>query len=129
MIGGGNGSGSGNSGNSNSGYSVNGNTVTITLSHSNFSSLNSNGWMNFTAQNMLLLKIDSSTYRAFTNSCPHQGKETAGLTILLLINLYVPKPHGHGNNFPTDCQTNGSTGDVLKCYTTTYNNGVLTVVK
>ena len=58
-IGGGNGSGSGNSGNSNNGYTVNGNTITITLSHSTFSSLNSNGWMNFTAQNMLLLKIDS----------------------------------------------------------------------
>ena len=51
------GSGSGNSGSSNNGYSVNGNTITITLSHSNFSSLNSNGWMNFTAQNMLLLKL------------------------------------------------------------------------
>ena len=61
MIGGGNGSGSGNNGNSNNGYTVNGNTITITLSHSTFSSLNSNGWMNFTAQNMLLLKIDSST--------------------------------------------------------------------
>ena len=124
------GSGSGNSGNSNSGYSVNGNTITITLSHSNFSSLNSNSWMNFTAQNMLLLKIDSSTYRAFTNSCPHQGRKNSWSYNTSADKFVCSEGQsGHGNNFPTDCQTNGSTGDVLKCYTTTYNNGVLTVVK
>ena len=66
-------SGGGGGGNSNDkGYTVSGNTVVITLSNSNFSSLNSNGWMNFGAEAMLILKIDASTYRAFTNSCPHQ---------------------------------------------------------
>merc|ERR1712086_96926 len=64
-------------GNNNNGYTVSGNTVVIDLSHSAFSTLGSNGWMNFTAQGMLLLKIDSSTYRAFTNSCPHQGVRNA----------------------------------------------------
>ena len=74
----GNGSGGGNTG-TNNGYSKDGNVVTINLSHSNFSSLQSNNWMNFTAQNMLLLKIDSSTYRAFTNACPHQGQRNSWL--------------------------------------------------
>ena len=64
-------------GNNNNGYTVSGNTVVIDLSHSAFSTLGSNGWMNFTAQGMLLLKIDSSTYRAFTNSCPHLGVRNA----------------------------------------------------
>ena len=59
---------SGGGGNNNdNGYTVSGNTVVITLSSSTFASLGNNGWMNFTAQNMLLLKIDASTYRAFTN--------------------------------------------------------------
>jgi len=130
IAGGGNNSGSENNGDSNSGYTVNGNTVTINLSHSTFSSLDSNGWMNFTAQNMLLLKIDSSTYRAFTNSCPHQGRRN-NWSYNTSDDRFVCSEgqSGHGNNFPTDCQTKGSTGDVLKCYTTTYNNGVLTVVK
>ena len=69
-----NGGGDDNDNNNNTdGYSVSGNTVSITLNNSNFAKLQDDGWMNFTAQNMLLLKIDASTYRAFTNSCPHQG--------------------------------------------------------
>ena len=120
------GSGSGNSGSSNNGYSVNGNTITITLSHSNFSSLDSNGWMNFTAQNMLLLKIDSSTYRAFTNSCPHQGQRNSW-SYNTSEDKFVCS--AHGNSYPTDCETSGTAGGALSCYTATYNNGVLTVVK
>ena len=58
------------------GHTVNGNSVVIDLNHSTFSTLNSNGWMNFGFQGMLLLKIDASTYRAFTNSCPHQGNQS-----------------------------------------------------
>ena len=69
--GGNNNNGGGN--NNTSGYSVSGSTVSITLSNSNFSKLQNDGWMNFLSQNMLLLKIDASTYRAFTNACPHAG--------------------------------------------------------
>lgn len=58
------------------GHTVNGNSVVIDLNHSTFSTLKSNGWMNFGFQGMLLLKIDASTYRAFTNSCPHQGNQS-----------------------------------------------------
>ena len=36
--------------NNDKGYTVSGNTVVITLSNSNFSSLNSNGWINFGAE-------------------------------------------------------------------------------
>ena len=89
----------GGGGNSNNqGYTVNGNTVVIDLNHSTFATLNSNGWMNFTAQKMLLLKIDSSTYRAFTNSCPHQGVRTKWSYNSSLDKF---KCSEHNNSYPT----------------------------
>ena len=115
--------GGNNSGGNNNGYTVSGNTVVITLSHSTFASLNSNGWMNFTAQKMLLLKIDSSTYRAFTNSCPHQGVRTAWSYNSSQDKF---KCSQHNNTYPTDC-SNGTSGGALKCFPTSYSGGKLTV--
>ena len=114
-------------GSNNQGYTVSGNTIVITLSHSTFSTLNSNGWMNFSAQKMLLLKIDSSTYRAFTNSCPHQG-----VTTKWSYNSSQDKFKcgEHNNSFPTDCTTKGTAGSSpLKCFTSSYSGGKLTVTK
>ena len=127
-IGGGSGSGSGGGGNTgtNNGYSKDGNVVTINLSHSNFSSLQSNNWMNFTAQNMLLLKIDSSTHRAFTNSCPHQGQRNAWVYENNRFKC-TQSGGGHNNTYPTDCQTAGTQGGVLKCYTTSLSGSTLKV--
>ena len=95
----GNGGGNNNNNNNNNGYTLSGNTVVINLNHSAFSTLNSNGWMNFTAQKMLLLKIDSSTYRAFTNSCPHQGVRT-NWTYNSSQDKF--KCGQHNNSYPTD---------------------------
>jgi nitrite reductase/ring-hydroxylating ferredoxin subunit len=116
-----------NGGNNNtSGYSVSGSTVSITLSNSNFVKLQNDGWMNFTAQNMLLLKIDASTYRAFTNACPHQGTRT-----MWSYNTSDDtfKCGNHQGVYPTDCTTNGSNGGPLKCYTTSLKDGILSVTK
>ena len=44
------------------GYTVNGNSVSIDLDDASFSSLQSRGWMNFRQQNMLLLKLNATTY-------------------------------------------------------------------
>lgn len=121
----GGGGGGGNNNNTN-GYTVNGNTVVITLSNSNFSSIGSNGWMNFTAQNMLILKIDASTYRAFTNSCPHQGVRDKW-SYNTSTDKFVCSQHS--NSYPSDCTTSGTVGGVLKCYTTSLNDGKLTVTK
>ncbi|KRO90364.1 MAG: Rieske 2Fe-2S domain-containing protein [Bacteroidetes bacterium] len=111
---------------SSKGYTVNGNTVVIDLNHSSFSSLNSNGWINFGSQGMLLLKIDASTYRAFTNTCPHQGNQSQWS-----YNSSVDKfvCGAHGNSYPTDCSTAGTAGGALKCYTANFNSGKLTVTK
>ena len=54
-------------GSNNQGYTVSGNTIVITLSHSTFSTLNSNGWMNFSAKNFefstpkLMLKLTQNS--------------------------------------------------------------------
>ncbi len=112
------------------GYVVNGNTVTITLDNGNFSKLQDDGWMNFTAQNMLLLKIDNSTYRAFTNRCPHQGRRN-NWSYNTANDRFVCSAgeSGHGNNYPADCQSSGTVGGVLTCYTTSLSDGKLSVTK
>ena len=112
--------------NNTSGYTVSGSTVSITLSNSNFSKLQNDGWMNFTAQNMLLLKIDASTYRAFTNACPHQGVRTQWSYNTSSDKFVCGQ---HNNSYPTDCTTNGTVGGPLNCYTTSLNGGVLSVTK
>jgi nitrite reductase/ring-hydroxylating ferredoxin subunit len=82
--------------------------------------------MNFGAEAMLLLKIDASTYRAFTNSCPHQGTSSQW-SYNTSQDRFVCG--AHSNSYPTDCETSGTVGGPLKCYTTTLNNGKLTISK
>ncbi|MFL2611818.1 MAG: Rieske 2Fe-2S domain-containing protein [Flavobacteriaceae bacterium] len=119
-----NGNGGNNNSNSGSGYTKSGNVISINLDHSNFSSLKSNNWMNFTAQNMLILKIDSSTYRAFTNACPHQGNRN-NWSFNSSNNRF--QCSAHGNSYPSDCNTAGTAGGVLKCYTTSLSGTTLKV--
>ena len=75
--------------------------------------------------NLLSIKF-LITYRAFTNSCPHQGQRN-NWSYNTSQDRFVCS--AHGNSYPTDCETNGTAGGALSCYTATYNNGVLTVVK
>jgi hypothetical protein len=89
INGGGNNGGGNNGGGSDNGYTKNGNDVTINLNHSNFSKLKNDGWQNFYQEKILLLKISSSSYRAFTGTCPHQGVHTACLTMDPQVNLFV----------------------------------------
>ena len=114
----------GNESNSGSGYTTSGSDVIIDLSHSAFSKLQNDGWMNFTALKMLLLKIDSSTYRAFTNECPHASGRSKW-NYNTSSSKFVCGYHGH--SYPDDCQTNGSAGGKLDCYITSYKDNKLTV--
>ena len=116
--------GSGGDNNVDKGYVISGSDVIIDLNHSAFSSLNTNGWMNFTALKMLLLKIDSSTYRAFTNSCPHNGVRNSWSYSSSEDKF---KCSAHSNSYPTDCSSSGSEGGPLKCFTSSYDSGKLTV--
>ena len=123
--GGGNNGGGNNGGGTDNGYTKNGNDVTINLNHSNFSKLKNDGWQNFYQEKILLLKISSSSYRAFTGSCPHQGVHTAWSYNGSSSEFVCGQ---HGNSYKTDCQTAG-TGGVLKCYTTSLNGTSLKVTK
>jgi len=120
--------GSGNNGggnNNNSGYTKSGNNVVINLNHSNFSNLHSNGWFNLYQEKILLLKISSTSYRAFTGSCPHQGTHTAWSYNGSSSEFVCGQ---HGNSYKTDCSSAG-VGGVLKCYDSSLNGNSLTVTK
>jgi len=108
------------------GYTVNGNSVSIDLDDTSFSVLQSRGWMNFTQQGMLLLKLSDTSYRAFTNSCPHAGSRNAW-SFNDTQERFVCS--SHNNSYPSDCTTPGSTDDVLECYDTSLMSSILTVTK
>jgi nitrite reductase/ring-hydroxylating ferredoxin subunit len=116
--------GSGGDGNTDRGYVISGSDIIIDLNHGNFSALSTNGWMNFTAQKMLLLKIDASNYRAFTNSCPHQGQRNSWSYNSSEDKF---KCSAHSHSYPSDCNTDGSVGGKLKCFETSYASDKLTV--
>ena len=123
-----NNSNGGGNNNTGQGYTVSGSTVTIDLNHAMFSTLHSNNWINFTAQNMLILKINSTSYRAFPNTCPHNGNKQWSYS----NNKFVCSRHGYG--FDADCNTSkvvqpnsNATSGSLKCYTATVNDSSLVI--
>ena len=121
MGGGGNNNGGGND----LGYTKSGNNVTINLNHSNFSKLHSDGWFNLYQEKILILKISSTSYRAFTGSCPHDGTHTAWSYNGSSGEFTCGQ---HDNSYKNDCTTAG-VGGVLKCYSSSLNGNSLTVTK
>ena len=121
MGGGGNNNGGGND----LGYTKSGVNVTINLNHSNFSKLHSDGWFNLYQEKILILKISSTSYRAFTGSCPHDGTHTAWSYNGSSGEFVCGQ---HGNSYKNDCTTAG-VGGVLKCYSSSLNGNSLTVTK
>ncbi len=114
------------SGSESSGYTVEDNVVEIDLNHPAFASLNSDQWMNFSAQQILILKISESSYRAFTNSCPHQGVRNAWSYDQSESRFVCSR---HGNSYPSDCTTLGTNGYVLECYNTILAGQKLQITK
>tara|TARA_B110000444_G_scaffold238417_1_gene251985 strand:+ start:792 stop:1268 length:477 start_codon:yes stop_codon:yes gene_type:complete len=108
-----------------SGYTVEGKVVEIDLTHPTFDSLESDGWMNFTAQKILLLKT-GSTYSAFNNFCPHQGARDAW-SYNSSDSLFVCGRHN--NSYPTDCVSEGTNSGPLQCYSAAKSGSTLTVTK
>lgn len=107
------------------GYTVNGNSIEIDLSHPFFNILNTQGWMNFTAQKTLLLKI-GFTYSAYSNLCPHQGTRDAW-SYNSSENIFVCGRHN--NSYPTDCISEGTNGGPLQCFNVNKTGNILTVIK
>ena len=120
----------GNTGGTDVGYTKSGNTITIDLNHSSFSNLQSQSWIQFTAEKLLILKLSSSSYKAFEGRCPHRNIHTAW-SYNSSTNQF--KCGQHSNSYETDCSlpaaqpnseaTNGS----LKCYTATVSGSNLVI--
>jgi nitrite reductase/ring-hydroxylating ferredoxin subunit len=96
--------------------------ISIDLSSSSFSDLTDvGGWMNYTNEKMLLLRISSSEIRAFSNVCPHAGAN----------NQWSHKNSkftcsNHNRSFDDDCSGSGLK---LTCYTTNIKDNTLTVTR
>ena len=99
--------------------SLNKGPVTIDLSDSKFSDLsNVGGWMNYLAENLLLIRISANEIRAFDNACPHQGnRDRWSFSDNTFSCSY------HNNSYENSC--NGS----LTCYRTTISGTTLTVTR
>ena len=49
-------------------------TIVIDLTATEFKDLeNIGGWMNYTAKNLLLVRVSETSIRLFNNACPHEG--------------------------------------------------------
>ena len=74
------------------------------------------GWVNFTSENILLVRISDDEIRVFDNACPHQGARNRwsfdGSNFTC---------SNHGNSYAASCS--GS----LKCYETTLDGNILTI--
>ena len=74
------------------------------------------GWVNFTSENILLVRISDDEIRVFDNACPHQGARNRwsfdGSNFTC---------SNHGNSYAASCS--GS----LKCYEATLDGNILTV--
>jgi Rieske Fe-S protein len=103
----------------NSSGSSSDNSVAINLENSMFSSLNNvGGWINYSTENMLLLRITSTEIRAFSNVCPHQGSQNSWS-----YNNSKFRCASHGRSFEDSCSGG------LTCYTATLEGSTLTVTR
>jgi nitrite reductase/ring-hydroxylating ferredoxin subunit len=96
--------------------------IDIDLTSSNFSDIKDvGGWMNYLAQNMLLLRISESEIRAFSNVCPHAGANNQWSH-----NNSKFTCSNHGRSFNDDCSGSGLK---LTCYNTEIKDNTLTVTR
>ena len=92
-------------------------SVTIDLNESDFSSLREvGGWFNYTAKNLLLVRVSESIIRAFDNSCPHQGSRNSWS-----YSNNTFRCSTHGNEFSNSCNS------ALRCYNSSLSGNILTV--
>ncbi|MBL6870166.1 MAG: Rieske 2Fe-2S domain-containing protein [Flavobacteriaceae bacterium] len=91
--------------------------LTINISSGDFTDLQEvGGWLNYSGENLLLVRIDQETIRAFDNSCPHQGNRDRWT-----YNGSQFTCGYHNNSYSDSCS--GS----LKCYTTSLSENTLTI--
>ena len=95
-------------------------TVSIDLNNSNFMAISEvGGWMNYSAENMLLLRISDSEISAYSNKCPHQGANNQWSYNNSMFNC-----GNHNRSFSDDCSSTAMT-----CYSTSIDGNTLTVTR
>ena len=93
------------------------NQLTINLNEAAFSPLAEvGGWMNYTAKNLLLVRVSESVIRAFNNACPHQGNRDGWSFDGSEFTCSY-----HNNSYSSSCDGN------LQCINTKLEDDVLTV--
>jgi len=103
--------------NNQSGQNSSRNQLEINLDDDRFKDLKQiGGWLNFTSENILLVRISESEIRVFDNACPHQGARN--LWSFDGINFTCSN---HNNSYSASCS--GS----LRCYEATLEENILTV--
>lgn len=111
-----NNSSSNNSSSGNSGQSTS-SGLKIDLNNSQFSNLTEeSGWMNYTEQGSLLLRVSANEIRAFSNTCPHQGAKNSWS-----YNNSRFRCARHGRSFGDTCSGG------LMCYTTSIEGNILSI--
>src|SRR6056300_1568673 len=91
--------------------------LTINISSGDFTSLQKvGGWLNYTGESLLLVRISEEEIRVFDNRCPHQGNRDRWV----YDGSEFTCQH-HNNSFSDTC------GGSLKCYTASLNGNALTV--
>jgi cytochrome b6-f complex iron-sulfur subunit len=108
--------------NSNGEGSSGNNEVTIDLSSSNFMEISqTGGWMNYTSEKMLLLRISDTEVRAFSNICPHAGANNQWSHANSKFTC-----SNHNRSFNDDCSGSGAQ---MTCYSTSIEGNTLTVTR
>ena len=104
--------------NNQSGQNSSRNQLEINLDDDRFKDLKQiGGWLNFTSENILLVRISESEIRVFDNACPHQGARN-----LWSFDGSNFTCSNHNNSYSASCS--GS----LRCYEATLEENILTVV-
>ena len=103
--------------NNQSGQNSSRNQLEINLDDDRFKDLKQiGGWLNFTYENILLVRISESEIRVFDNACPHQGARN-----LWSFDGSNFTCSNHNNSYSASCS--GS----LRCYEATLEENILTV--
>jgi len=103
--------------NNQSGQNSSRNQLEINLDDDRFKDLKQiGGWLNFTSENILLIRISESEIRVFDNACPHQGARN-----LWSFDGSNFTCSNHNNSYSASCS--GS----LRCYEATLEENILTV--
>ena len=102
------------------------------MNHSNFAKLNSDGWKNLYQEQVLILKINSNSYKAFEGRCPHSGVSTAWSYDSSANQFRCGQ---HDSRYETDCSTpavnpsSDNRSGSLKCFSISLNGTSLTITK